>query len=118
MIYAAGSLSLGILEILVQANARQRIEGLVYASVSFDSTCVRCLDAMDLPPGWDARPVSSISQQIGDAWVKRQDSLVLRVPSVIVPDEYNYVINPDHPDATRLTFGEVRPLHVDGRLAP
>ncbi len=115
-VYAAGSMSLGILELMVQGNARHRLQGLVCASVSFDERYVRCLEVRDLPAGWNSRPVSSVSQCLGDAWFDSQESLVLRIPSVVVPGEYNYVINPRHPDVGRLGLGEVRSVDFDPRI--
>ena len=115
-VYAAGSLSLGILELVVQGNARHRLKGMVCASVSFDERFLHCLEIRDLPAGWNSRPASSVSQCIGDAWLDQKESLVLRVPSVVVPREYNYIINPVHPDVDRLDVVEVRPMDLDPRL--
>lgn len=115
-VYAAGSLSLGILELVVQGNARHRLKGLVCASVSFDERFLNCLEIRDLPAGWNSRPASSVSQCIGDAWLDSQESLVLRVPSVVVPGEYNYIINPGHPDIGGLDVGELRPVDLDPRI--
>jgi RES domain-containing protein len=52
--------------------------------------------------GWDAIPAGKVSLDYGDAWALQRRSLLLIVPSVIVPEERNFVINPRHPDSSRL----------------
>jgi len=56
------------------------------------------LSGSDLPEDWNSRPVSPSTQAIGDQWIKERTSAVLKVPSIVVPDEYNYLLNPAHPD--------------------
>ncbi|WP_371867906.1 RES family NAD+ phosphorylase [Duganella levis] len=50
------------------------------------------------PVGWDAIPAAAVSLDAGDSWVKAQSSTLMIVPSVIVPEEYNVLINPLHSD--------------------
>jgi RES domain-containing protein len=64
----------------------------------------------DLPEDWDKRPYGSASQKVGNAWIESEASLVLRVPSVVEPREYNYLIHPKHPEIGELTIGEPEPL--------
>lgn len=68
-----------------------------------------------LPPGWDSDPYSAASQDIGTEWAKSRDSAVLVVPSVVVPRERNYILNPAHPDFARISFS-AEPFTFDGRL--
>jgi len=116
VVYTAGSLSLGILELVLQGNKKERLHGLVYATASFDSELVNTIDVGDLPDNWDARPATSESQLFGDGWIQAQESVVLRVPSVVVPDEYNYMLNPNHPSFDHVEIGEVREIDLDSRL--
>ncbi len=58
----------------------------------------------------------AISQGTGDAWLRRGSSAILKVPSVIVPDAWNYLVNPMHPDARKLRILDVIPFAVDTRL--
>ncbi len=55
-----------------------------------------------LPGGWDAVPAGLSSRAAGDAWAAAKDSALLMVPSVIVPDEFNALINPLHADAASI----------------
>ena len=69
-----------------------------------------------LDDGWDERPVSRVSQDIGDHWIKEGLSAILRVPSVIMPDGYNYLVNIHHPDFKKIKIGKPQPLAFDPRL--
>ena len=56
------------------------------------------------------------TRALGDAWIARKDSLLLGVPSVIVPEEHILLMNPKHPDAARLKIGRPIALNVDPRF--
>lgn len=68
------------------------------------------------PNGWDNMPADSASMRFGDNWVSSGASALLAVPSVIVPEEFNILINPAHPDTARITATEVRLWTYDSRL--
>ncbi len=61
-----------------------------------------------LPPGWSAIPAGQTSVEVGAQWLSRQGSLLLCVPSVLVPEEFIALINPAHPMASQLTAHKVR----------
>jgi RES domain-containing protein len=63
-----------------------------------------------LPVGWSAIPAGLSSVEVGAQWLSRQSSLLLCVPSVIVPEESIALINPAHPMASQLTAMKVRPV--------
>ena len=74
-------------------------------------------DLGDEPPSdWRSDTPPASTQAIGDAWVKRGATAILRVPSVIVPVEYNYLINPAHPDARRIAIGKPMAFPFAARL--
>jgi RES domain-containing protein len=56
-------------------------------------------------------------KNLGDAWVREERSLVLKVPSAVVPSEYNYLINPNHPDARRLEVSPPFDPQIDPRFS-
>jgi RES domain-containing protein len=66
--------------------------------------------------GWDAEPAGRTSIDFGTAWAKSKDSALLIVPSVIVLDECNVLVNPDHPDAGRLKATKIRKITFDMRV--
>jgi RES domain-containing protein len=112
VIYAAGSLSLAMLERLVQ---RRNLGGtiLVEAEVDDDIPIESLMD--NPPPNWRALG-SPEAQAAGARWAASGNSAVLRVPSALVPREPNYVINPAHPDAARIRPGTPEQLEWDPRL--
>lgn len=71
-----------------------------------------------LPGGWDAIPAGLASRTAGDAWIRSGASALLLVPSVIVPDEYNVLLNPAHADTGALHATTVRRWLYDPRFFP
>ena len=69
-----------------------------------------------LPVGWDADPSGRASIQFGSAWIRSMASALLRVPSVLVPDEYNVLINPQRPDSRAIIAVKIRKWLYDPRL--
>lgn len=69
-----------------------------------------------LPPGWDAMPTSASAQALGRAWLDEGNALALRVPSAILPEESNVIVNPRHPDYARVEMTVIRPFAFDGRM--
>lgn len=68
------------------------------------------------PVGWDALPYGKVSIDYGTQWSKALTSALLLVPSIIVPEESNILINPLHPDATAITATKLRRWLYDPRL--
>lgn len=66
--------------------------------------------------GWDAQPAGAVSLDAGDEWSASLTSALLLVPSVIVPEEQNVLINPLHPDAASVKATKIRKFTYDGRL--
>ena len=117
--YTASSRALACLETVVHLNAsglplkRYLIEvdlpDDLWASAEVASP-------FTLAVGWDAEPAGHVSIDHGSDWVANKRSAVLRVPSVIVPEEENVLINPSHADASRITARKVRRWLYDPRL--
>jgi len=112
VIYAAGSLSLAMLEFLAQGSEFDRTF-LVDADVPDDVAIDELMEHP--PPNWRALD-SAEAVQAGRAWLLAGLTAVLRVPSALVPREPNYVINPAHPDALRIRVADPVPLDWDVRL--
>ncbi len=66
--------------------------------------------------GWDAEPAGKVSLDWGTAWARGTSSLLAAVPSVLVPEEFNVLINPAHPDLPRVRSAKLRRWLYDGRL--
>ncbi len=117
VIYTAGSLALAAIEMVVNLPSPKLLEAFVRIPVDFDADLVESLPPVKYPRNWQHRPISPVTKAIGDRWIKQLRSLVLKVPSVVVPEEFNYLINPAHPDFARIEIGRPVVYHFDPRLA-
>lgn len=115
-IYTSETRALATLEILAGLGGTLTLRDYSLIPVTFDDELVEAISMSSLPAGWDARPPGTTSQGVGDAWLVAATSVVLRVPSVIVPAEYNYVLNPRHPDFGAIVVGPPAPLAIDPGL--
>ena len=119
MLYASECRSLACLETVVHLNAgglplnRYLVEIEIPDDV-WSAAEVRT--AASLGIGWDAEPAGRVSIAFGSDWVRSRRSLLLCVPSVIVPEETNILVNPEHPDGSRLRACKVRKWLYDPRL--
>ena len=75
-------------------------------------------ETLPRPPatGWDAIPEGLVSRAAGSAWLGAVRTALLAVPSVIIVEEDNVLINPAHPDAKRITATKVRRFVYDHRI--
>jgi RES domain-containing protein len=115
VVYSASSISLAVLETVVHLDGPPFNRYLVQIEVP-DDVATHALRLEPLEVGWDAVPASMSSTGAGDAWLASGASALLRVPSTIVPEEDNILINPAHPDTARITARKVRRFLYDPRL--
>lgn len=115
-VYASDSLSLALLEILVQTNDRSNLRKKVLFRADIPGSLIEFPSKNDLPENWNHIPASKTSQAYGDNWINQQDSPVLKVPSVVVPQEFNYVINPLHPNFNKIDISDALPFPLDPRF--
>jgi RES domain-containing protein len=120
MVYTATSVSLACLETVVHLNADDLPLNRVLVHIAVPGavwSARQALSAAELPIGWSAIPEGKVPLDIGDAWLKSASSALLAVPSAIVPEEFNVLINPAHAAAAAITATKTRPWFYDGRLA-
>nr|WP_314626757.1 RES family NAD+ phosphorylase [uncultured Noviherbaspirillum sp.] len=121
VLYCAESIALATLETFVHLDSgslplNRYLVRIDVPEVLWDQAAV--LQASTLTVGWDAEPPGKVSLDIGDAWLNSPGApLLLRVPSVIVPLEFNVLVNPRHPAASELTFTKERKWTYDTRMA-
>jgi RES domain-containing protein len=118
MVYTAGSISLATLELLVHLDSTAALTSYSICSVDFNDSLVEVLDPARLPSDWHQSPPSIQLQVIGDDWISLTSSVLLSVPSAIIEDESNYLINPAHKDFAKLVLGRMKPFNLDWRLSP
>lgn len=113
LVYTSDSLALCCLEIFVHLPSYKLLQNYVYTRIGFDSKLVGDANPYD---GWDARPVSKISQTIGDNWIQDNSTPILKVPNVIIPEGFNYLLNVEHPEFKKIIIHEPMPMFFDPRL--
>ena len=116
VIYTAQSQSLAALEMLVHLESSNLLPNYILIEVGIDDTLIVSIDLSQLPKNWRADPPPAKVRAIGDAWVAGRTSAVLRVPSALVPDEHNFLLNPRHEDFAQLRIGKPVPFRFDPRL--
>src|SRR3954468_20104639 len=104
LVYTAESRALATLEVSVHLDLSEDLPtDRFYVEIEIpDSLTILEVDIKDLPDHWDAKPPIITTQIIGDDFVNENEAAVLKVPSSIVPQESNYLINPNHSDAGKI----------------
>ena len=115
MVYAAESRSLALLEMLVQDDPLRAHYVLIPAHLP-GTVSVEHIEAAALPDNWRSLDARDQLQAVGAEWLHEARSCVLAVPSVVMPAEQNYLINPLHPDFHQITLGPPEALEMDLRL--
>jgi RES domain-containing protein len=77
---------------------------------------IKELAAGELPVKWNSIPQSHSTQVIGDKFVSEGKFMTLKVPSVVVPGEFNYLLNPKHPEFNKVKIKSIEPFNFDERL--
>jgi len=115
-VYTSASVALATLEVLVHLDAANLLASYALIPVDIPNRLVEALDPEALPPDWRRFPAPARLQALGDAWLASLRTPALRVPSVVVPTEFNYLLNPQHPDFRKCRVGRARPHLLDPRL--
>lgn len=118
MVYTTSSVALACLETLVHIKASDLPMNRYLVRITIPAALISKATVFDpaLHVGWDSQPCGMVSLNFGDQWLKSMASAVLIVPSSIIPEEINYLINPLHPDAAKVTFTKTRKFVYDNRL--
>lgn len=117
VVYASESPSLAVLELLVHLQRQEILASYLLAAVTFDDAMVASIRVADLPSNWRSDTVPASLRTLGDQWIAGGASAILRVPSVLIDTESNYLLNPAHPDFAKCRFGKPKPFKLDARLA-
>ncbi|HVG25569.1 MAG TPA: RES family NAD+ phosphorylase [Thermoanaerobaculia bacterium] len=116
MVYTASTVSLATLELLVHLPLSEWVRSFAVVHCWFPEALVEELDRKRLPRDWHAYPPPARLQQLGNEWLQSRASAVLAVPSAVIHEELNYLLNPEHPDSASIDVGEARAFRLDPRL--
>ena len=118
IVYTADSRALATLEVSVHLDLSEDLPtDRFYVEIDIpDEITIQEVLLKDLPPEWNSKPPTLITQTIGDDFVYYKDVAVLKVPSAVVPEEFNYLINPNHQDASKIKIISHKKMIFDSRL--
>ncbi len=116
IVYTAGSLSLALLEMIVHLEIKNLLNYFKVIPVQFSASLVQTVPLEELSPFWNAAPPLYSSKHIGDQWTQENRSVVLCIPSAVVPNELNYLLNPQHPEFSKISIGDPLDLPLDARI--
>ena len=117
IIYASPDPATALLEVLVHAEIEFRDLPISLCFIEIEAPeriSSETIPVPTLPAGWQSRP--DMTRPIGDHWLASSRSALLMVPSVIVPETYNVLLNPQHPAAAQLAIRKVHRHPFDQRL--
>lgn len=119
VVYASSTIALACLETVVHVGVGQLPLNRFLVRIEVPDRVWKDRQVLlpnDLPVGWSAIPEGKVSIEIGDVWLRSLSSALLLVPSVIVPEEMNVLLNPRHSDAEEIAAQKARAFLYDGRL--
>lgn len=116
VVYLAGSLALASLELLVHLRVPDVLRAYRKLCVGIPPELVKAVDLRELPADWARTSLHPATQRIGDDWLDSLESAVLAVPSAVVIDEVNYIVNPGHPGFCSVEPGEITDYRYDPRI--
>lgn len=117
ILYTSQSRSLCSVEIAVHVPLGTLPRNYKMLTIEFpDSAKVKSLSQKELPSDWNENPHPDSTQVIGDNFVDANKNLVLSVPSAVVQGDFNYLLNPNHPDFRTVKIINTEPFEFDSRL--
>ncbi len=117
-IYTSSSKSLAVLEILTNTppgilqNGFSILELEITGKPSVDEISIK-----NLPRNWNKYPAPINIAKRGDKWLLGEKNLLLKAPSVVIPSEFNFIINPFHPDIKKVKIVAIEKLNLDERIS-
>ena len=115
-LYTSESIALCVLEYAANVSLHQLPPFLAITVYSLPDNSWQSFPVTDLPKNWQEVPAPAETQEWGSHLLQEGKSLALRVPSVIIPSEHNYILNPLHPDFKKVKIKEVLPFTFDSRI--
>lgn len=117
VIYTGGSRAISTLETVVHRSGINFSIPYNLLTISInDKTQIKEINIKDLPSNWQTIEAYVELQEIGSKWYNSLESLVLKVPSAIITQEHNYIINTKHPEFTNIILENVEDFVWDKRL--
>ncbi len=116
MVYLASSRSLAVLEVLVHLPATLIKDNFSVTEFEFTGYSTFEFDVNQLPENWNEFPAPAILQSLGEHFIKANEFLLMKVPSAIVDNEFNYLLNPHHELLREIKLLSLKHFKFDQRL--
>lgn len=116
MVYLASSKSLALLEVLVHLPPLLIPDNYCMSTFEIPEESVISIAETDLPSNWNNLQFQENVQEIGAEFVKKEEYLLCKVPSIVVGGEFNYLLNPEHPLISSVKIIDKTPFSFDERL--
>jgi len=118
IVYTSQSLSLATLEAWMHVGPQDQMRSYVAVPAEIPGELpIHNIHELDLPPGWkSARPAPRYLKDLGTLWLNLSSTAVARVPAATTPGEFNYLLNPLHPDFIKIRQLEPQPFLFDARM--
>jgi RES domain-containing protein len=118
VIYLGGSLALAYLEgfVHISSNVPFNQKYLSFSAKIPESLDFNIIDMKSLPSNWREFPAPHSTKDIGTQWAAEGETALLQVPSVLIPEEVNYILNPFHADLKKIKFSDPKPFYFDSRM--
>ena len=114
-IYMAATRSLAVLESLAHINPTNIPDDMVLLTIEVPDDVIS-LDTELLPENWKESPEPHVLKQIGNSFLQKNEHLLMKVPSALVPEEYNYLVNPRNPNIEKVKIKAKTPFNFDERI--
>jgi RES domain-containing protein len=117
LVYTSATISLAVLEYTANYKRRGWVPASILGRATIpDEVPIDVVELNGLPRRWaDPDPPAAL-RKIGQEWLQRGATAVLKVPSAVVVEEWNYLLNPRHSDFNKLVIGESQRFQFDRRI--
>ncbi|MBK5214837.1 MAG: RES family NAD+ phosphorylase [Flavobacteriaceae bacterium] len=117
MLYFSENLSLSLLEIIVHVNYAELSLDYSFVEVEIPDSSIKIIQSVDfIRPKWSTEEAVNQLQILGSNWLKKKENLAMRVPSAVMPQESNILVNPLHKDIGELKITKIDKMDFDPRL--
>ena len=116
VVYLATSRALAMLEVLVHLQPLFTPPNFCLAQIEVPDDSILTIDIKSLPDNWQDASSPSELKTLGNQFIKETKYLLMKVPSSVVPEEYNYLLNPRHADISKVKILNTYPFSFDNRL--
>lgn len=115
-VYTSESRSLAVLEYTVNVNVYDIPRALSMTTLEINATTILELTTAQLPGDWQASPAPASTKDFGTQLLKQAKYPVIKIPSAVIPDEFNYLLNPLHRESQYFSIIDIRDFIYDVRI--